>query len=122
MWIFLREYMREHKQAIAYLIDGLTITVTGISTGAVSTVSVSGISVTWTTGTAYVAGDVTFWNVSSYICVSAHVAGSGNRPDNDLTGTYWNLLASGIHPAGGSLYSNGTFLIFGSNQYYTLLT
>ena len=93
--------------------NDLTITVTGISTGAVSTVSVSGISVTWTTGTAYVAGDVTFWNVSSYICVSAHVAGSGNRPDNDLTGTYWNLLASGTEQA--VLTTQGDMFYYGSN-------
>ena len=92
--------------------NDLLITVATVSGGAIATITVSGISVTWTTGTTYVAGDVTFWNVSSYICVSAHVAGSPNRPDSDLTGTYWNLLASGTEQA--VLTTQGDMFYYGS--------
>ena len=80
-------------------VNDLTITVAGVTGGAITSITVSGISVTWASTTAYLAGDVTFWGASSFICVLAHVASSGNRPDNDLSGTYWNLLASGTEQA-----------------------
>ena len=79
--------------------NDLIITVESVTGGAVNTVSANGISVTWTSGITYILGDVVLWGVSSYICVGAHVAGSGNRPDADTTATYWNLLAGGAEPA-----------------------
>ena len=79
--------------------NDLIITVETVTSGAVNTISVNGISVTWTSGITYILGDVVLWGVSSYVCVSAHVAGSLNRPDADLVATYWNLLAGGSEPA-----------------------
>ena len=75
--------------------NDLIITVTSVSGGAINGLSFSGISVTWTSGNTYLLGDVVLWGVSSYLCVSAHVAITGNRPDNDTTGSVWNLLAGG---------------------------
>jgi hypothetical protein len=52
---------------------------------------------TWTSAgtTKYVLGDSVRYANSSYVCVLAHTAATPNRPDNDLTGTYWNQLAGG---------------------------
>jgi hypothetical protein len=75
--------------------NDLVITVTGTISGAISTFTFTGISSSWSTGVTYVAGDTVLWGVSSYTCVLTHVSATGNRPDNDATGTYWNLLASG---------------------------
>ena len=94
--------------------NDITLTVTGQSGGAITSVDVSGISVTWANGVTYVLGDVVLWGVSSYICVSAHVASSGtNRPDVDATGTYWNLLASGTEQA--VMTTQGDMFIYGTN-------
>lgn len=52
----------------------------------------------WTNATQYVAGDAVRYNSNSYICVLAHTSdqvGTQNRPDQDVIGTYWNLLAAG---------------------------
>jgi hypothetical protein len=70
-------------------------TITGSGTGPISTVSPSGASVTWVSGTSYYLGDTVYYGVNSYTCVTSHTGGSGNRPDNDQTGTYWNLLSVG---------------------------
>ena len=93
--------------------NDLLITVSGSSGGNITSVTVSGISVTWTSGNTYILGDVVMWGVSSYICVSAHVAVSGNRPDADFTATYWNLLASGTEPA--VLEQQGDMFYYGPN-------
>jgi hypothetical protein len=74
--------------------NDITITLTA-SAGSVSSETYIGESVTWTTSTAYVQGDVVFWGANSYICISGHVSGTPSRPDNDTAGDYWNLLASG---------------------------
>jgi hypothetical protein len=51
---------------------------------------------TWTTATAYVLGDAVKFGPNSYICIQAHTSSTGSdRPDNDITGTYWNLLTAG---------------------------
>jgi hypothetical protein len=69
---------------------------------------------TWTNGTAYKAGDTINYNVNSYVCILAHTAITGtNRPDADLTGTFWNLLAAGAESAvlttqGDILYYSGS--------------
>ena len=74
--------------------NNITITLTA-SAGAISSQAHVGDSVTWTTGTAYVLGDIVFWGANSYTCINSHVAGTLSRPDNDTTGDYWNLLAAG---------------------------
>lgn len=49
----------------------------------------------WTTGSAYKLGDAITYASNSYIVVQAHTSATGNRPDNDLSGTYWNPLTQG---------------------------
>jgi len=53
---------------------------------------------TWTTAN-YVLGDSVRYGSNSYVCVLAHTGVTGNRPDNDVTGTYWNQLAGGAETA-----------------------
>ena len=68
------------------------------SAGAITSVSSAvGFSVSWKSGVSYVLGDAVAFGVNSYICILSHTAGSGSRPDADITGTYWNLLASGAY-------------------------
>ncbi len=84
-------------------VNDVAVTVATISggggTGPIATVTVTGIAVTWTTSTAYVLGDIVLYGANSYVCVNSHTASSGNRPDADLTGTYWNLLTAGAESA-----------------------
>ena len=75
-------------------------------------ITVTGISVTWASSTTYVLGDTVLWGVSTYICVLAHIGATGNRPDNDTTGTYWNLMASGTEQA--TLTTQGDMFYYGS--------
>ena len=79
--------------------NDILLTVTAISggggTGPITTVTATGFSVSWKSGVAYVLGDAISMGVNSYICVTAHTSSNGNRPDVDVTGTYWNLLAAG---------------------------
>jgi len=52
----------------------------------------------WADATYYDAGDMVRYDNSSYICVDAHTSDEitvQNRPDQDLTGTYWNQLVGG---------------------------
>jgi hypothetical protein len=95
--------------------NDLTITVNSVSGGVIQSggVSVSGISASWASGVTYVAGDVVTWGISSFISILAHVSQSGNRPDNDSTGTYWNLLASGAESA--VLTTTGDMFYYGGN-------
>jgi len=93
--------------------NDLTITVTGTSSGVITVFSSTGISVSWSTSVTYVAGDTVLWGVSSYTCVLAHVSATGNRPDNDVTGTYWNLLASGAESS--VLTTQGDTFYYGAN-------
>ena len=89
-----------------------TITVSTVGSTVITGVTVAGYSTTWYSGGSYVAGDVTFWGASSYVCVSAHTAGLANRPDADTSGTYWNLLASGTEQA--TLTTQGDMFYYGS--------
>jgi hypothetical protein len=75
--------------------NDITITITGVSTGAISTFTYTGIATTWASGTAYVLGDTVFYGPSTYVCILGHTSASGNSPANDSTGTYWNLMAQG---------------------------
>ena len=50
----------------------------------------------WANGYGYVLGDAVRYGPNSYICVLAHTSATAtNRPDVDISGTYWNLLANG---------------------------
>ena len=60
----------------------------------------------WLDDVDYVQGDVVRFGPSSFVCILAHHSESdadstltqgsiNSRPDQDLTGTYWNLLAAG---------------------------
>ena len=50
----------------------------------------------WANGYGYVLGDAVRYGPNSYICVDAHTSATAtNRPDIDISGTYWNLLANG---------------------------
>ena len=95
--------------------NDITITVNTVSSGVIQSggISATGYSVTWVTGTAYVLGDSVYFGANSYICVSAHVATSGNRPDADTVATYWNLLASGAESA--VLTTQGDMFYYGAN-------
>jgi hypothetical protein len=81
--------------------NDIAITVNTVSGGVIQAagITATGAAVTWTTGTTYVLGDAVYFGASSYICISAHIGTSGNRPDADTTGTYWNLLAAGTNSA-----------------------
>jgi hypothetical protein len=96
-------------------VNDLTLTVNTVSSGVIQIggVSISGQSVTWKSGTAYVLGDAVFFGANSYICVLAHIGASGNRPDADTTATYWNLLAAGSEPA--VLTTQGDTFFYGVN-------
>ena len=75
--------------------NDITITVGTVSGGQISTFTFIGYATTWVTSTAYLAGDVTVYGPNSYICILAHTSATGNRPDNDNSGTYWNMIAAG---------------------------
>ena len=94
--------------------NDLLITVNTVSGGVIQSggVSATGISVTWASGATYVLGDTVLWGVSTYICILAHIGASGNRPDNDTTGTYWNLMASGTEQA--VLTTQGDMFYYGA--------
>ena len=92
------------------LITVNTVSSTVIQAGGISS---TGYSVTWVTGTSYVLGDSVYFGANSYICVLAHVATSGNRPDADTVATYWNLLASGAESA--VLTTQGDMFYYGAS-------
>lgn len=51
----------------------------------------------WTDATAYQLGDTVKYNNFTYVCVQTHTSAAGtNRPDVDVSGTYWNLLTGGV--------------------------
>ena len=93
--------------------NDILITVVGINSGAITTFTSSGRSVTWATGKSYYQGDVVFFGSSSYICIQPHTSASGNRPDADTTGSYWNAIAVGTESA--ALTTTGDLLYYGAN-------
>jgi len=67
----------------------------------------------WADATFYDAGDAVNYGVNSYICVYAHVSDeitAQNRPDQDVTGTNWNLLTGGAES--GNLTTEGDIVYF----------
>jgi len=81
----------------------------------------------WSDDTEYVLGDAVRFGSNAYICVLTHrsegddgstigVQGGGaanSRPDNDITGTYWNLLSVGTETS--VLTTTGDLVYFGGN-------
>lgn len=66
----------------------------------------------WSTATTYKLGDAVSYASNSFICVGAHTSATGNRPDNDVGGTYWNSLTQGsatnvLTTAGDTVYYGG---------------
>jgi hypothetical protein len=50
----------------------------------------------WGSAQTYSLGDAVKYGPNSYICVLGHISTNGvDRPDNDISGTYWNLLTAG---------------------------
>ncbi len=49
----------------------------------------------WVLGQTYRLGDSVRVDSNSYICIAGHTATNPNKPTNDTTGQYWNLLAAG---------------------------
>ena len=71
---------------------------------------------TWTNGAYYDKGDTVrgINNINSYVCVLEHTADqvtAQNRPDQDLSGTYWNLLSGGVES--GNLTTRGDLVYYG---------
>lgn len=93
--------------------NDITITVSTASAGDITAVTWTGISVTWTDGVDYVLGDIVFFGANTYTCVDAHTSALINRPDNDSTAEYWNLLAAGAESA--ILTTSGDTLFYGPN-------
>jgi hypothetical protein len=91
--------------------NDITITVTA-SAGSITGQAHTGVAVTWTATTDYVAGDAVQYGANTYICISAHTATTGNRPDADVTGTYWNLLSAGAES--NALTTTGDTYYYGS--------
>jgi hypothetical protein len=75
--------------------NDILITIATISGSAIATITATGYAATWATSTGYVAGDSVSFGANSYICILAHTGATINRPDNDSTGTYWNVLSAG---------------------------
>ncbi len=81
----------------------------------------------WTDDVDYVLGDIVRFNSNSYVCVLAHRSesddgstirpqggGSANsRPDQDVTGTYWNVFAVGSDTS--VLTTRGDLVYYGAN-------
>ena len=70
----------------------------------------------WANATVYDAGDTVSLGVNSYVCVLAHTSDqtvAQNRPDQDLSGTYWNLLVAGAET--GNLTTSGDLVYYGGS-------
>ena len=68
----------------------------------------------WTDATLYDAGDSIRYDNNSYICVLAHTSDEivdQNRPDQDVTGSYWNLLSGG--PENNVMNTQGDLVYYG---------
>ena len=94
-------------------VNDILITVSTVSSGAISTFSSSGIASTWGTGVNYNPGDNVLFGANSYICITSHYSASGNRPDADTTATYWNIIAAGAEVA--TLTTAGDTFYYGPN-------
>jgi hypothetical protein len=94
-------------------INDAIITVESLVGGYIATLSATGYAVTWTNGDSYIKGDIVFFGANSYVAIIAHIATSTNRPDQDTTAEFWNLLAAGSESA--VLTTEGDTYYFGNN-------
>jgi len=67
----------------------------------------------WVTDIDYFLGDAVRYGPNSYICIQQHHSLTNNRPDNDTTGTYWNILASGSETS--VMTTQGDLVYFGGS-------
>ena len=66
----------------------------------------------WVNARAYKLGDAVKYGPNSYIAIQAHTSSTGSdRPDNDISGIYWNLLAAGNEES--VLTTSGDLVIYG---------
>ena len=93
--------------------NDITITITDVDVGEILDFTWVGGSVTWTTATSYLLGDVVTFGANSYVCIDPHTASGPSRPDADLTGAYWNLLAAGAEF--NILTETGDLVYYGEN-------
>jgi hypothetical protein len=93
--------------------NDLTVTVSAINAGEVTGVTHTGVSSTWKLGQAYAVGDVVVYGASSFIAITKHTATVDDRPDNDLTAAYWNLLTLGSEAF--ALTTDGDMVYYGEN-------
>ena len=93
--------------------NDITITVNSVTTGGITTFTATGFASTWATAQSYVAGDTVVYGPNSYICILAHTSSTPNRPDNDLTAVYWNLIAAGASTS--ILTTQGDLPYYGSS-------
>ena len=69
----------------------------------------------WITSSLYVIGDVVTWKNATYTCIQNHSAALVNRPDNDLTNTYWTLYVA--HARQNALTTIGDIESYTSGNY-----
>ena len=67
----------------------------------------------WSSSVSYNAGNAVVYGSTTYICILAHSSATGNRPDNDVSNTYWIILAQGkttnkLTSVGDLLHHNGS--------------
>jgi len=93
-------------------VNDISITLTA-SGGSVSGQLFTGTSSSWSSSIVYVAGDIVVFGANTYVCVLAHTSLTANRPDNDSTATYWNLMAAGAEVA--TLTTTGDTFYYGPN-------
>ena len=68
----------------------------------------------WANTTVYELGDSIKYGPNSYICVQGHTSNSGtNRPDVDITGSFWNLLTAGNEES--ALTTTGDLVFYGGS-------
>jgi hypothetical protein len=68
----------------------------------------------WLNGTNYNLGDVVIWQNATYVCAQSHLSNYavylGNRPDQDVSGTYWNIYVK--HAPLNVLNSQGDLITY----------
>lgn len=68
----------------------------------------------WANATLYDLGDAVRYGVNTYVCIQEHTSDQVvdlNRPDQDVLGTYWNLLSGGVES--GNLTTQGDLVYYG---------
>ena len=93
--------------------NDITLTITDVDTGEILDFTWIGGSVTWTSTTPYLLGDVVLFGANSYVCINPHISSVLSRPDADQDGTYWNLLAAGAEY--NILTETGDIVYYGNN-------